>query len=294
MKRLIFSILLFPALLFGQELDATVNVNYEQLSSKSKERLENFGQQISDYLNNTKFTEKTWEYERIKCSFNIFFTGGSEDMNYRAQVVINSLRPVYNSLNSALMLSLKDDQWDFTYEKNQAMYFDPITFNPLTSFLDFYAYVILGFDADSYGPNPYQGSDYFNRAYEIAIRGATSRFSEAWQSSSSSYSRRALLDDILNAKFQQFRHEFMEYHFNGLDLVYQNKNAAVKKLVNMINYINDNRDKLNSRSVLLKVFFDSKNREIIDVLKNYEDKSIYEKLKRIDPGNTTRYNEALK
>ncbi len=74
---------------------------------------------------------------KLKCSFNIFFTSASEEVNYSAQVVINSTRPVEGSENRSLMLNIMDSKWTFQYQKNQSIYFNPTDFSPLTSFLDF-------------------------------------------------------------------------------------------------------------------------------------------------------------
>ncbi len=294
MKRFILLILLLPVLSFAQELNATVKVNYEQLPNQVKDRLLGFERAVSDYLNNNKFSEQVWEYEKIKCTFNIFFTSGSEDFRYKAQVVVTSQRAIYQSTRRSLMMSVMDNSWDFVYEKNQAMYFNPMDFDALTSFLDFYAYIIIGFDSDSYGPDPDGGAEYFNRALDIALRGASSRYSEGWIAESTSYNRRGLVEDLLNASYSQFRHDFMHYHFDGLDIIEKDRIRGQKAMVKMIKNLADRKDKLNPRSVLLKTFFDAKAGEIVDNLKDYPDKSIFEKLKRINPANISKYDQALK
>ena len=50
------------------------------------------------------------------------------------------------------MLRIKDDSWQFTYTRGQSMYHDNFKFNSLTSLLDYYAYMIIGFDDDSWEP----------------------------------------------------------------------------------------------------------------------------------------------
>ena len=175
MKKLIIILLIFlTGTSIAQELNARVTVNYEQLNTQSKEKLQTFGRDVQDYLNNNKFAGDGWEGEPINCNFSIFFTSGDEN-SYSAQVVITSQRPVYNSENSTLMLLVQDGSWNFNYEQNQTFYFNPRDFDPLFSFLDYYAYVILGFDMDSYVPQG--GTEYFNRASEIAIFGSNSAYS---------------------------------------------------------------------------------------------------------------------
>ncbi|MFA7229294.1 MAG: DUF4835 family protein, partial [Melioribacteraceae bacterium] len=220
MKKFIIAIfiILMPVLTPAQELDATVTITVEQLPTASRERLDNFANQVRDYLNNAKFTRKPWEGEPIKCSFDIFFTASGDETTYSAQLVVTSQRPIQGTKLSSLMMSVMDNAWSFRYEKNQAMYFNQTDFDPLTSLLDYYAYLIIGFDFDSFGP--LEGTEYFQKALDIVVKGASSQFSKGWQLESNAYNRRALIDNLLNAKYQLFRQDYFDYHYNGLDLFY--------------------------------------------------------------------------
>ncbi len=281
---------IFSAINIAQELNARVSVNYEKLETASKERLENFAKVIEDYLNQNKFTGDAWEGDPIDCSFNIFFTSGSSDLNYSAQVVITSQRPIYKTNRNTLMLRIQDGKWKFNYEQNQILYFDPTVFDPLTSFLDFYAYLIIGFDMDSY--EPLGGSEYFARAYDIAVLGSGSN-ADGWQLNSSTYNRRALVEDLRDSDLQKFREDFFDYHYNGLDEYFTNKDKAQKNMVKLILDLNKDLDKINRRSVLLRVFFNAKHAEIYQYLKDYPDKSIFKILKKIDPPHISTYDKAL-
>ena len=234
MRSFVILIFLLPAIIFSQELDASVNVNYEQLPTAAKERLENFAQDVENYLNNNRFTGDSWEGDRIKCNFTVFFTSSSEEVRYSAQLVTASLRPVFGTQKNSLMLNIRDENWNFRYEKNQAMYFNLIDFDPLTSLLDFYAYLIIGFDMDSFGPEPLGGSDLFSKAHDLTILGSNSNFSDGWVLSSSSYNRRMLVENLMNAKFQQFRQDYLDYHYNGIDIYFKYKDRAQKSIVKMI------------------------------------------------------------
>ena len=293
MKKLTLFLMLFPVLLFGQELSATVTVNYEQLPTASRERLTDFSQQVEAYLNSTKFSEADWSWEKIKCNFTIFFISASDETNYTAQVVITSQRPVENSIKNLLMVKIQDPKWKFKFEPNQSMYFFPNEFEPLTSFLDFYAFLIIGFDSDSYGPEPLGGSEFFSKAYDTAILGASSQFSDGWELSGSAYNKRALVNDLTNEKFQQFRIDYMNYHFYGIDLYAKNKKAAQKNIYKLIEHLAEKRDQIDPRSVLLKIFFDAKSGEILEYMRDYPDKTVFELLKRLDPPRITKYNEVL-
>jgi len=293
MKKIVILFFLLPILAFGQELDATVRVNVEQLESRARENLYNFQSAISDYLNNNKFTGDNWEYDRIKCNFEVFFTSAGEQMNYSAQVVISSQRLIYNSPKSSLMFTVLDNSWDFIYEKNQSFYYDPISFNSLTSFLDFYATIIIGLEMESYGPDYFNGGDMFSKALDIAIRGGSSKYSDGWQTKSTSYNKRGLVDNLMNANFQEFRQDFTNYHFNGLDIYATDKGKAMDTMAQLVYHLEKKKDKLDPRSVLLKVFFDAKAGEIVEYLKDYPDENLFVMLKKINPGNISKYDTVL-
>lgn len=282
-----------PNYIIAQELDATVTINVEQLPTDARDRLDKFANQIQNYLNNTKFTQKAWEGERIKCSFNIFFNSSNDETSYSAQMVVASQRPIEGTKFGSLMMSIMDNTWSFKYEKNQAMYFNQANFDPLTSLLDFYAYIIIGLDSDSY--RPLDGTEYFQKALDLTVRGASSSSSKGWLLESTAYNRRALLDNLLNAKYLQFRQDYFDYHYNGLDLLRtKDQQIAYSNIVKLIKNLEKMKDQIGIRSVLLKVFFDAKAGEFVEILKNYPDKSIFVTLKKIDSPHISKYDEALK
>lgn len=291
MKTIFSLIFLIYSVSFGQELNCKVTVNYESIPVVNRELLADFAQTIEDYMNKTKFTDK-WDGDKIECALTIFFTGASSEINYSAQAVVTSQRPIYNSTKNSLMLSINDAQWSFVYEKNQTLYATQSIFDPLTSFLDYYAYVIIGFDLDSY--EELSGSTYFTKAFDIVNLGATSGFRIGWEKSSSSYSRRGLVEDLLNEKFRFFREAYFNYHYNGLDLFTDKRQAAFKNITKLIDVLDMMRTKVDINSVLIKTFFDAKSGEIIEYLKTYPDKSIFNKLKKIDPPHALKYDDAVK
>ena len=289
MKSLVFFILLITTAAQSQELNCKVTVNFESIPVVNRELLSDFAQTIEDYLNKTRFTDK-WEGDKIECAFNIFFIGASSDINYSAQAVITSQRPIYNSPKNSLMLSINDGQWSFVYEKNQTLYPTQTVFEPLTSFLDYYAYIIIGFDMDSY--DELAGNSFFTKAFDIVNLGANSGSRTGWEKTSSSYSRRGLVEDILNEKYRPFREAYFNYHYNGLDIFSDKKALAIKNIIKLIDVLEVLRTKVDINSVLLKTFFDAKSGEIIENLKTYPDKSVFKKLRKIDPSHGLKYDEA--
>lgn len=292
MKKILFILFLMGKITFAQEIAAKVTINYESLQTEYREKLVNFASQIEDYINKNKWTDIKWEGPKIQVSIQVYFRSGSSSNRYSAQVVISSQRPIYQSEKSALMLKLIDPNWEFLYEKNQVLLFNPSLFEPLTGFINYYIYMILGIDSDSY--EEFGGTKYFNQALSIAYQGSSSNFSNGWVQGEGSFNRVDFASDYLNEKYQNFRKAFFDYHYNGLDLASENSNLPIKRLLNLIKVIEDLRSKVFSRSMLLKVFFDTKYLEFCELLKDYSDKSIFDRLKKIDPAHISTYDEYQK
>lgn len=275
---------------FSQELKATVQVNFEQLQTVYKENLVPFQAQIEEYLNTTKFTGETWEWEKIQCSFNIFFTSASSETNYTAQIVVNSSRPIEGSDNRSLMLNVMDNKWSFLYEMHQSVYFNPTEFDPLTSFLDYYAFLIIALDSDSY--EPFGGTTAYQEALRIAVQGSSTGYADSWALRTENYNKRGTVEDATSAAFQTLRQDFYDYHYNGLDVFNKDRNATYSSITKLINNVAKLKKTLNRRSSYLTIFFDAKSGEMISYLEDYEDRSIFSVLQRVDPAHTTKYIEA--
>ncbi len=291
MKLLILAIFIFTATIFAQELNCTVTVNMDNIQASQRDLLQDFQNVIENYINKTRFVGDSWEGPKIDCSFNILFVSGTLEGNYTAQAVVTSQRDIYDSTDKSLMLKVNDNAWSFRYQKGQALYSNQSTFDPLTSFLDFYANLIIGLDMDSY--EELGGSDYFSKASGIANFGASSSFSSGWTLSSSGYNRRRLVENLTNDAYRPFREGEFDYYY-GIDVFALNKPLGQKYIVKLVDAIDKSRNKIDLTGVLMKTFFNAKSEEIIDRLKDYPDRyDVFLKLKRLDPAHGSKYNEAM-
>ncbi len=291
MKYTLIIFLLAASIATAQELNCKVEVNYESLPVNNRELLSDFQGVIESYLNSTRFTNDDWA-QKIDCTFSIFFTGASSDVDYSAQIVIVSQRPIFNSQKNTPILTINDGQWTFKYQRGQALYSNLTTFDPLTSFLDFYALIIIGMDMDTF--ENFGGTEYYKKALDIANMGAISSSNTGWQSSSAVYSRLGLIGDILNEKYAAFRSSVFDYHQYGLDSYSKNPKLAQEYMVELINILWEMYTKTGSiNSVYVRTFFDAKNGEIVDYLRTYPDPEIFNKLKKIDPPHSSKYDSAI-
>lgn len=289
MKKIIFIVLLLSGIGYSQELNCNVIVNYESLPVNNRELLTGFANAVESYMNTTQFTGSGWG-QKIDCSINIFFTSATGDVEYAAQVVIVSTRPVLNSERQSPILTINDPVWSFRYEKNQALY-SQSSFEPLTGFLDFYANLIIGFDTETF--EQLGGNPFFRKAFDIVNLGNSSSYSRGWERNNASYSRWGICEDLLSDKYRSFRETFFTYHY-GIDELQINRSSTQQKIVELINNLDEMKTRTDINSVLIRTFFDSKYGEIIDILNDYPDDQIIAMLKRIDPAHSARYDEMYK
>jgi hypothetical protein len=284
LKYVVIALLSLSSVARAQQLECGVNVNYESVSTTHKDLLANFGADIQYYLNNYPWGPDS--DIKVSCNMSIFIQSVIGENRYSAQVAIVSQRERLGSEKNTAMVRLKDDQWEFTYVQNRPLNHNPSDFNDLTSFLDFYAFLILGYDYDSY--EPLGGTDWFRKASDVANLGR-SRGQQGWQGSTGTYSRTQLIDDILNPTLTPVRLAGYEYHFAGLDSLMLNPNQAYERILKALEGIGEARKKSDPRNLAMRVFFDAKHLEIAELFQNYPDPGIYRKLGQIDPMHISTY-----
>ena len=276
------------------QIECQVSVNMEQLPGNLvTDQLQSFKYDIENYINGNRWSTDDLGGEKIKCSITIFFTAGS-DNSYNAQFFLGSQRPVYVGKNpsrkSTAMLRLFDDQWTFTYIKNQPLVRNETQFDDLTDFLDFYMNIVIGFDYDSY--DPLSGTPFFQKALTFCNQAPGT--AKGWVLSASGYSKKGFVEELLSAQYATFREGLYRYHVKGIDLLATRPDDGFRNIVAFIQQTADTKKSINQRSLLMKSFFDTKYLELAEIFKNYQDKSIYQLLSAVDPGHQTSYDEAKK
>ncbi|MCI0565281.1 MAG: DUF4835 family protein [Nitrososphaera sp.] len=288
----ILSLIIVPFSM-GQELLCEVTVNFDRLSSALQVNLTDFKSDVERYINGNKWTTEDFGDEKIRCAISIVFQTGTEEGRYTAQVFVGSQRPYYIENDPTDKLSpivrIIDDNWQFTYLPNQRMFQDDFQFDPLTDFLDFYAYLIIGLDMETY--TELSGTNYFQKALNICSQGGASSFAAGWIQVSGSYSRFNIIDEIMNARYQPFRYSFHSYHFNGIDLVFTERIDGLNTMLREIEAIGELRKRQDPRSNLVKAFFDAKYQEIAEAFLPYPDRSVYQRLATADPSHQSTYQE---
>jgi hypothetical protein len=276
---------------FAQQIEATVTVNYEAVPESNKDLLQNFESDIEGYLNQHTWNEKGDANEKIRCSFDIFIKGVVGENRYTAQMFVGSKRKLYMSEKTSAVLRILDDTWDFTYVRNQPINHNSYTFNDLASVLDFYVYVVLGYDYDTY--EKLSGTPFLQRASDVASLGRSSG-QKGWLPSKSGYSRVQFIDELNDNKFAPFRGALYAYHFTGLDSLAINPAVGLSNILKALDIIAKTKSTVDPRNVVIRSFFDTKYLELADIFLAHPDPQVYIRLSTIDPSHQKTYEEYLK
>jgi len=290
-------VLAFVSIAGAQEIDCAVTLNTESLNPSDRVNIQNLGTDVQNYINSYKWTAGDFKGPKIKVSLTIYLMSVSTSTSatgqvYTAQAFVASQRPVYRSSNASPMVRVIDNSWQFVYQKDQPLHHDEFHFDPLAGFIDYYMYMILGFDADSF--EPLSGTPYFQRASNIVAQAQNSNYTQGWEAGGSgTYSRYALVNDVLSGKYELFRRAFYDYEYNGIDLLSTQKDTAQAGIARALNKIADLVIQSGTRSALVKMFFDAKYLEIADALKDYPDRGIFQKLSIADQAHQSTYSKYL-
>lgn len=276
----------------AQEINASVTLNYDKLNGTDRENVKDLGPAIQNYINSYRWTGTDFKGPKIQVTLNIYLLSASGGV-YNAQAFIGSQRPIYKSTNTSPMVRILDNSWQFSYTKDQALYHDDYHFNSLTGFVDYYMYIVLGFDYDSY--DPLGGTKYFQDASNIVTLAQNGNFAQGWQpGGSGNYSRYSLVNDILSGKYDVFRKAFYEYEYNGIDLLSTEKDSAQATIASSMDKIANLVIQSGTTSTLIRVFFNAKYNEIAEALVGYSGaKAILQKLSVVDQSHQNTYEKYM-
>lgn len=299
-RRTVIGLCAAVALAFGlgdvraQELRCDVTVNTEALPSSVRDLLRDFETEVERYLNGTRYTDEDMMGDRIACTFDIFLKSSPAENRYLAQVFIGSQRTVYQndepSERTTPLIRILDEKWEFIYTPGQRMRHDEFSSDPLTDFLDFYAYLIIGMDLESYDAG--SGDPSFRKALSICNSASgLSVGAGEYQFVTGAYSRFGMAEELTNARYAPIREAINIYHLDGLDQLATNEFTALEAMLKAISTIDRVRQVQNPTSVLVKQFFNAKNREIADAFQRYPDPTVYTRLGEYDPEHLTVYRE---
>lgn len=270
MKKLflILSFLLLNGFAFSQELLANVQINYDQVQGSNVQVYKTLEKSLRDFINNTSWTgKKLQNFEKIKCNFAIIVNSREGSNQFKSSIVVQAVRPVFNSTYESPLLNINDTNFAFEYNENENLIFNERQFSGknLIDVISFYVYTILGYDGDSFKANG--GEEWFMMAQKISQNSQNQRYA-GWSVMEGPRTRGNLIDNLLKQESNVLRNTIYAYHRNGLDQMHSNDQSSAKKniaesLMNLSFY--ENNFQMNYP---FNVFIESKKQEIYDIFAN--------------------------
>lgn len=299
-KNLIFIIISFVFIYFdvySQELDPLVDVNMERLDFEQRRYVTNLKFDLENYLKNQRFSDMDWEGPKIPVEMSIYFTGSSnrDGRNlYSAQLIIISKRNVRGTDGgTSIALKFLEKNWIFEYSTGAALSYNPTRFNDFTSLIDYYMFLIIGYDMDTYGE--LDGSQMYEKARQIVQLGS-SLSKEGFEVlyAPGELTHYSLVNEMTDPRYEDFRRLIFSYFVDGIDVLPFDKEQGMKNLENTIAGMAEfKRTKLSGPSVFLQVFFEAKAQEIAQLFKSYPNREVLNYLVYLDPTNTMIYQASF-
>lgn len=295
LKRFLLFLLFFGILnlAWSQEFNFSVKINTQKVQKADPVIFETLTQTMLEFLNNQKWTDDIFQLdEKINCNLLLTIQEEVSETGFKAELAIQSSRPVFNSSYETPLLNYIDKEVSFSYQQFQPLQFSRNTFNDnLSAILSFYVYVILGLDYDSYSPRG--GENYFQIAQEIVnnIPQGVADANSGWRSLDGDRNRYWMIENILSPRVRIFRESFYNYHRQGLDYMADDigkGRGAIKTALEAIVGVT----KSYPNSMIVQMFANSKANEIIEIYKMSppEERTVISQiLSGLDPANANRY-----
>ena len=249
-------------IIVSQELNCEVVVEARQTGNENLQVFKTLQTQLTEFINNTSWTNKSVrQNEKIDCTMFINITSYENDI-FQGTLQVQSSRPIFNSSYNSPTYNFNDRNFTFNYQEFQNFTFNKNQFeNNLVSVIAFHIYVILGIDSDTFELN--SGSSFFEQAQKILDFSQQKGF-RGWGPGDGLQSRYYLIDNILSTTFKEYRNVMYDYHIKGLDIMVNETKAAKEAVIKSIMTL-DQMNRRRPNSYILRVFFDTKANEILDV-----------------------------
>ena len=276
----------------AQELNCTVEVNSSSVEGTTNtEIFKTLQQSMTEYLNEREWTNTVFApNERIEC--RLFLTVKEyKDEKVKGEIQVQLSRPVFNSTYTTTLFNFKDNKVEFNYSEGDPLIFNDSAWeNNLTGLLNYYAWLFIALDFDSFSPKG--GQPWFDKVAAV-VQQAQSSGEIGWRTFEDNRNRSAVLSAFTDANTGMIRDLLYQYHRKGLDEMVSSPDkgrAAITESLKLLEQIYDNAP----MSVALSIFRDSKLDELVNVYSKApqsEREEVYELLKKLYPTDTERINK---
>ena len=299
----LFFLVLSLSKVYSQELNARVTVNSSRVGNTvNKNVFQTLQNAITNFLNNRKWTADNFlPNEKIDCNFLLNLQSTDEANVYSASLTIQAARPVFSTSYLSPMVNYQDEDVLFKYIEFKQFDFNESRVSGtdaqasnLTALFAYYAYMILGFDYDSYSLKG--GNPYFQKAQNIVNNAPEARGISGWKAFDGIRNRYWLVENMTNSRYAIMHDIMYNYYRLSLDKMYEDENTARAQMMSVLNLLNNfNSD--NPNTMINQFFFQGKSNEFIRIFSKapQQDKMrASELLQKMDITNAARYKNELK
>ena len=289
--------------IFAQEFQAKISVNATRINtSVDKKIFTTLQNQLINFFNNRKWSSDVYKQtEKIECNFLLNIESQVEANTYKAQLIIQSARPIFSTTYQSALINYQDADVVFKYIEYQ-----PIEFNEnrvggndamaanLTAILAYYANMILGLNYDSYSPKG--GEKYFQKAQNIVNNAPEGNGINGWKAFDGLRNRYWLAENLSNPRNNILHSVLYGYYRSGFDKMIANEKDAVSNVIQALDQLKTfNTETPNS--MFVQFFMQNRMTELIGVAKRgtLENKTkALEILNNLDAANSGKYSEGLR
>jgi len=276
--------------IIAQELNATVQINAQNIAQRDQSVFKTLEESMQDFLNNTKWTDQKFkDDEKINCSL-VFVVTEFNGNRFKGNFQVSASRPVFNSSYVSPIFNFKDNDIDIEYTENEPLFYNDNQFNTnLISLLSYYAYTIIAIDADTFELKG--GQQFFEEAQNIVNLAQGNSGASGWRPSDGLISRFRLTDDILSDTYKEYREVMYKYHRKGMDTFAGDQQLSKTLIKNHLLLLNDLQER-RPNSLVQRVFFDAKADEIADMFSGGPKVDVIElkeALQKLSPNQSSKW-----
>ena len=276
----------------GQEFRCNISVSPERIQAVNRNLFQTMQSDLYEFMNNRRWTDHIYTMEeRIECNIFIRLDDQISADEFKGSIQIQVKRPIFNSTYESTLLNIKDNDFQCKYVE-----FQPLEFNEtsnrdnLTNILAYYAYIILGFEYDSFSPEG--GTPFFEKAQAIVNNSQNAR-EKGWKAFENERNRYWLVENVLNRSYSGMRDCLYNYHRKGLDMMAdkpEEGRATIAESLRSVQQVFRRRPS----TYILQIFFDAKSDELVNIFsKSFPDERnrVMAILNEVDPSNGSKYQK---
>ncbi|MBK6883118.1 MAG: DUF4835 family protein [Flavobacteriales bacterium] len=279
----------------AQEFNCQVSVIAPQVATAQPRVFQSLELAIKEFYQNRRFSNLNYApSERIDINLLLTINSQPASDRFEGSLQVIYARPIYGTDYNSPIIDLVDQNVQFNFLENTQVEFTPDRFlNNLSSILGYYAYFILGVDADTF--SPMGGAQFYTLAQQV-VNLAQSTNESGWKAFEDQRNRYWLLDNQVQAVFRPFRELLYNYHRIGMGTMIEDAADSRRTIAASIEKLKTVHQ-AKPASYNLQVFFNAKYNELVEIFKQAdaaEKTKMFNTLQIIDPGHISQYQNMMR